>query len=789
MAPIFYRKLVRDRIPEIIEDEGKKAVKNTLQKAEREYFLRLKLLEEAHELFKARNSGEFAKEAADVLEVIMALAEHHSVSMASIEGIRVKRARARGAFKDNVYLHAVYAADEKLPDNASNTGFLLNPFVVSNSSSPTIIEVLRQELAESIECSIASAFLTRGLINLLKRPIEEFLARGGKLSLLTSIMNDFNNPDDLLHIKATHPSLQLKIFYPLENNGAAGFTDAPPPFHLKCFLFTKQDARNSLIIGSSNMTAGGLLNNEEWNFFSNSEVNLPFASNDERSVFQIAQQNYQNYWENSSVEPDAEFIAFYRKRFERHNQMSRALQQAITNEEIPSANGLLKPRPSQQEALASLAERRSNGVKKTAVIAATGLGKTHLAAFDFLQSGFKSILFLVHRANILAKARETFRQVLGDNSFGELLTGDTPSSDRKIMATAAKGVFAMVQTLSQKSLLELFPQKHFDYIVFDEFHHGYAPTYKRVLEYFDSKFFLGLTATPERMDGRDVLELCDYDIAYEMRLFSAIDQKLLTPFQYYAIHDPTDYNQILWTGTGYDEQQLEAALSSDTRAEIIINNLKAYLPAFGSKIRALAFCSNKGHARYMTEAFKRAGLTAECLLGESSEAEREKTISRLQSENDALQIICSVDILGEGIDIPAVSHVLLLRPTESPTVVLQQLGRGLRVVPGKDFLVVLDFVGNFKNSYIIPSIFSGHYFATDEKPLKAPVSFVLPSGCSTDVDTRVTRIWEDEIRKKLCLKPEAILKEAYLAIKGRLGKSPTCWTSLQTVKPMIQMAW
>lgn len=773
MAPIFYRKLVRDRIPEIIEDEGKKAVKTTLQKTELEYFLRLKLLEEAHELFRAKDSDEFTKEAADVLEVIMALADHHSVPMSKIEETRAKRANARGAFKDSVYLHAVYAADEQPPNSDSGRGFLLNPFVVSNSSSPTIIEVLRQELAESVECQIASAFLTRGLINLLKRPIDEFLARGGKLTLLTSIMNDFNNPDDLLHIKATHPGLQLKIFYPLENLSENAFSNAPPPFHLKCFLFTKQDARNSLIIGSSNMTAGGLLNNEEWNFFSNSEVNLPFDSNDERSVFQIAQQNYLNYWENSSVEPGDEFMAFYRKRFERHNQIRRELQQAMTDEEKPSSNSRPMPRPSQREALAGLAERRHNGVKRTAVIAATGLGKTHLAAFDFLQSGFKSVLFLVHRANILVKARETFRLVLGDNSFGELLTGDTPAADRKRMASTAKGVFAMVQTLSQPSLLELFSKQHFDYIVFDEFHHGYAPTYKRVLEYFDSRFFLGLTATPERLDGRDVLELCDYDIAYEMRLFKAIDQKWLTPFQYYAIYDPTDYNQIRWTGTGYDEQQLETALSNDTRAGIIIKNLKAYLPAFGSRIRALAFCSNKGHARYMTEAFKRAGLAAECLLGESSDEEREKAIYRLQSENDALQIICSVDILGEGIDIPAVSHVLLLRPTESPTVVLQQLGRGLRVVPGKDFLVVLDFVGNFKNSYIIPSIFSGHYFSTDDKPLKAPVSFVLPQGCSTDIDTRVTRIWEDEIRKKLCLKPEEILKEAYLTIRGRLGRSPT----------------
>ncbi|MEW6712143.1 MAG: hypothetical protein AB1403_20150, partial [Candidatus Riflebacteria bacterium] len=310
----------------------KKAIKSCLKKEEREYFLRLKLLEEAHELFKAKDGDEFTKEAADVLEVIMALADHYSVSMSQIENTRAKRAKARGAFKDNVYLHAVYSAEEQASNEDSSPDFLLNPFVVSNSSSPTILEVLKQELCESVECHIASAFLTRNLLNLLKRPFEEFLARGGKLTILTSIMNDFNNPDDLLHIKATHPDLQLKIFYPLENLTGSGFKSAPPSFHLKCFLFTKPDARNSLIIGSSNMTTGGLLNNEEWNFFSNSEINLSFDSNDGKSVFEIAQQNYLNYWENSAIEPGDEFMAFYRKRFERHSRIKRQIQETIDEE-------------------------------------------------------------------------------------------------------------------------------------------------------------------------------------------------------------------------------------------------------------------------------------------------------------------------------------------------------------------------------------------------------------------------------------------------------------------------
>ncbi|NCB37629.1 MAG: restriction endonuclease subunit R [Erysipelotrichia bacterium] len=767
MSPIFYRKLVRDKIPEIIINEGKTPDIRPLEKSQLEYFLRLKLLEEAHELFKVKDRAEFTKEAADVLEVVLALADHYEITFEEIEKTRQKRAASRGAFNNGVYLHAVYAKNEPLPDQSTND-CILNPFVVSTASSPSLLELLTQELHESVECRIASAFLTRGMLNLLKRPFEEFLSRNGFLQILTSTMNTFNDPDDLLHIKKFHPGLDLKVFYPGHGNGKERFVQLPPAFHLKCFLFKKADDRNSLIIGSSNMTAGGLLNNEEWNFFSNSEVNLPFNNGDDRSIYQHACAAWQKYWDHDSVELSEDFLEFYRSHYELH----RAQSQTDTVLAPTLATHKPKPRQNQFEALSRLAEKRKNGVTRTAVIAATGLGKTHLAAFDFAQSGLKNVLFVVHRENILSKARQAFREVLGDDGFGELLTGNTSNDERRRIARSDKSVFAMIQTLSRKALLEIFALNRFEYIVFDEFHHSEAKTYRSVLDYFQCKFFLGLTATPERADGRDVLQLCDYDVAYETRLFSAIDQRWLTPFQYFAIYDATDYEQIRWTGTGYDELQLEYALSNDTRAELIVNNLKAYLP-YSGKIKALAFCANKGHARYMSNAFNKRGIVSECLLGETDEDERELCIARLQNESDELQVICSVDILGEGVDIPAVSHVLLLRPTESSAVILQQLGRGLRLVPGKEYLVALDFVGNFRNSYITPLVLSGFSSLEQAKPLRNSMRFELPAGCSVDCDNRAQRLWEEDIRRIFTPKGlKARLLDSYAMVREQLGRPP-----------------
>ncbi|MGK5094985.1 DEAD/DEAH box helicase family protein [Deltaproteobacteria bacterium TL4] len=732
------------------------------------YHLRLKLIEESHELFQSRNQSEFLKEAADVLEVLQAMAQHYSVNWSAVEAEQRFRNQTRGGFSKGIFLHTVVDKDT-LHDHPSDKT-ILTPRVITRTSSPSLLEILTQELGNSESCRFASAFCTRSMVNLLVRPIERFLEEGGQLSLLTSVMNNFNNPDDLLHLQHELPGCQIRVFYPEFNVRGNKFFNKPPSFHLKCFLFRKRDGHHALIVGSSNLTLGGLLKNEEWNFYSNSEVNLSFSQGKTDTVYESAEQQFDTYWNQDSVELTPDFIELYRHQWQQANTQKPFFMEPLE----PPPQAPLAPRPSQQKALDALEENRRTGLKKSAVIAATGLGKTHLAAFDFKRSGMKKMLFIVHRETVLRQAMEVFRQVLENPEFGKILAGQLAEGERESCYSPETSVFAMIQTLSRPEVLQRFKNDHFDYIVIDEFHHAAADTYQKVLYHFSPRFFLGITATPERMDGRDVLKFCDYNIAYEARLFEAIDQGWLTLFQYFAIHDETDYSQIRWTGMGYDENELEKNLNQDTRVNLIARNLKRFLPSTG-KIKALAFCATRGHARYMTHQFNRLGIHAECLLGEDSEESRSLVIQRIQDESNPLKVICSVDILGEGVDIPAISHVLMLRPTLSFTVFLQQLGRGLRKQASKEFLVVLDFVGNYRNSYIAPLVLRGYSSYEEFRGKESQdLSYKLPEGCFVDVDTQVSRIWDQEIRRILTPRNrKEMLLESYSKMRDFLGYSPT----------------
>ena len=727
---------------------------------ERLHHLRLKLLEEVHQLFLSTDRDGFLSEAASVLDLLHAMATEQGISWDEIERVWTS---GHGSFTDGVFLHAVYGKTTA-QDHEPAT-----PCLLINGQSPSFLDIFRRELRASRTCRVATAFCTRAMLNVLLRPFEDFLACGGELSLLTSVMNNFNNPDDLLHLRHELPACRLRIYYPGQGDGPQRFTTVPAPFHLKCFLFEKNDGHNALIVGSSNLTVGGLERNEEWNLYSNSEVNLPFRLDDNRSIFETARQQFLHYWETDSVEVTEDFLEAYRPRWQRARFVADKLREAIPSVPAPAP----RPRVAQAEALAALDVRRRLGVRRCAVIAATGLGKTHLAAFDFKQSTARNVLFVAHRENILREAREVFRSVLGDPEFGVVLSGTASTEERRAASCEQASVFAMVQTLSRRDFLKQLSPHQFDYIVVDEFHHSEAKTYRRVLDHFEPRFLLGLTATPERMDGRDVLRLCDYNVAYEARLFDAINQGWLVPFQYFAIHDESDYSALHWTGMGYDEEELERHLSTDTRAELIVNNLRRFLPATG-KIKALAFCANRGHARYMTREFTRRGFNAKCLLGDSSEAARAAAIEKLQDEDDPLQVICSVDIFGEGVDIPAVSHVLLLRPTLSFTVFLQQLGRGLRCAPGKDFLVALDFVGNSRNSYVVPLIFRGCTSLKDSRKNGGNAKLRLPSCCTVDVDTQVQRIWDDDIRRTFAPRNRhQLLQQTYQQMRDDLRRAPT----------------
>jgi len=649
---------------------------------------------------------------------------------------------------------------------------------VSPDQERSLLGLIKSELGRSDAAWFASAFYSPGVTNLLMADFERFVEKGGTLRILLSTMGNITKPDYFAHMQTFLPGAGLRVFHP----PGIPFDEDPPHFHVKAYLFRHGDGAGSMLIGSSNFSEAGFLKNIEWNYFSPGGASRP-PEND--APFAVALRAFENYWCDQAVDVTEDFLTAYRRRWQRQHTAPAGtpVTEGIFDERRPyAALGQVKVLPNvpQREALESLTRLRGEGVGKLAVVAATGIGKTYLAAFDFRQSGFGKILFIAHRENILRRAKESFGRVMGKPDFGTVLGG---GNGRRPEDAA---VFAMIQTLSRENHLRDFAPDAFDYIVVDEFHHGMAQSYRKVLDHFHPRFFLGLTATPERMDGRDVLALCDYNIAYEVRMMEAVDRGWLTPFQYFAVYDETDYDRIAWRGTRYDEEELDRALSRDTRTAILAHNLKKFLPASG-KIKALAFCNTVAHARYTADHLRRDhGIAAVSLTGDSEEGEREEVIRRLRNENDPLEVVCTVDIFNEGIDIPELTHVLFLRPTESFTIFLQQIGRGLRRAPGKNFLVVIDFVGNFRKVHVAPLALMGftsadQFIEAGRQNPQLGIGERLPEGCYLNAELDVRRIWDEEIRRiaQGGLSREERLKALYLEIRGDLGESsPTLFDFL-----------
>jgi len=763
---IIYQKLVRDRIPEIIRSHGKTPQTRILGQSEFKDAVAAKLLEETYELYsewKSGNSQGILKESADVLEILLAALQEHGFSMDELLEMRQSREHERGGFNEKIFLERVGESDFFSPDVQSHPVMIFNPI-----QQKRLIDVIRGEFAQSKTVWIASAFYSPGITNLLMADLENFLNQNGSLRILLSTMGNIVRPEYFDHLKTFLPDSGLRVFHPTD----IPFDQNPPAFHVKTFLFRHTSGSGSILIGSSNFTEAGFTRNVEWNYFSAGEVNLPFEG---VSPFESAAEQFELYWNTSAVEVSQNFLEGYRKRFQ-FSEMDRRHSQPMPgtglfeNQEGYGVRPVkpVSPNTAQQEVLDSLARMRKQGFTKAVAIAATGVGKTFLAAFDFEQSGCQRVLFIAHRENILFNARESFARIKMNHDFGTIMGGGNGFSETE------GSVFAMIQTLSRENHLEKFSPEHFDYIVIDEFHHSEASSYQKILNYFKPAFLLGLTATPERMDGRDVLALCDYNVACEIRLMEAVDKGWLAPFQYYAVYVQTDYSQITWRGSRYDEAELDRALENDNRTEIIARNLLKYLPASG-KIKAMAFCSSIAHACFTARKLKdNHAIESIALTGQTPEKERRQAISKLQNEKDQLKVICCVDIFNEGVDIPDLTHVLFLRPTQSFTVFLQQLGRALRLWPGKDFVVALDFVGNFRKAHVAPLALMG--FTSIEQFVEFRKTAVgsslwdgLPNPCFLSADTDVQRIWDDEIRRVLPVLPrEERLKMLYLEIREDL---------------------
>ena len=750
--------LVRDKVAERLQTGHRPVHLTCLSDEELRRQIGRNILKETHGLYgewKKEDRDGILRKSADLLEIVLAGLKLHGLDVSGLIQLREQRLDDFGGFDGGHFL------DSDAPEHRQWTMDDTPALFAMPGHANRMIDLIKSELERSDKAWIASAFYSPGITNLLISSFIRFIQNGGELSVLTSTMGSFNRPEHLTHLRDFVPGIKVKVYHPPD----IPLDKAPPGFHPKAYLFHHLDGRGALLIGSSNFTEAGFLKNVEWNYFSSDEINLPFEGS---SPFEAVLMEFMRHWDQDSIEVSDDFLAAYK---DRRPSTDAGRREVFDPPAEPWSRPGITPNQAQTEALENLGRMRRQGVGKASVIAATGVGKTHLAAFDYKASGAAGLLFIAHRENILIKSMEIFRSVLGKHGFGEILgAGKQTSSD-------TDAVFAMIQTLGRGENLSRFDPDHFDYIVVDEFHHGMAPTYRKVINHFRPRFMLGLTATPERMDGRDVLQLCDYNMAYEVRLLDAVDKGWLSPFQYFAVYDETDYRQITWRGTHYDDEELTKALNNDTRTAIVASNLRKYLPGFG-KTKALAFCSTVSHAEYTARRLTEDhAIEAVALTGSTPMHDRMETLVRLEDQSDPLEVVCAVDIFNEGVDIPGLTHVLFLRPTQSFTVFLQQLGRGLRKAENKEYLVVIDFVGNFKKAHVAPLALSGYTsleeFATDHAlafKMHYPV-YTLPQGCFLDPDLEVWRVWDREIRNILRgkISPEDRLKALYNDIRSDLG--------------------
>lgn len=420
---------------------------------------------------------------------------------------------------------------------------------------------------------------------------------------------------------------------------------------------------------------------------------------------------------------------------------------------------LYEPRGAQIEALCALEDTRAEGAKRALVCAATGVGKTYLAAFD--SKDYKRILFVAHREEILKQAAASFKNVRNSDDYG-FFNGDEKCTDKSV-------VFASVSTLGRAEYLskEYFAPEYFDYLVIDEFHHAVNDQYRRIVEYFKPQFLLGLTATPERMDGRNIYEICDYNVSYEISLQEAINKGMLVPFHYYGIYDDTDYSGIHIVRGKYDEKELnETYIGNVHRHELIYK----YYCKYGSK-RALGFCCSRAHAKEMAKEFCKRGIPSVAVYsnadGEFSE-DRSAAIEKLK--NGEIKVIFSVDMFNEGVDITSVDMVMFLRPTESPVVFLQQLGRGLRKSKGKEYLNVLDFIGNYEKAGRVRFLLTGKTLSEREQYNPADRAS-LPDDCLVDFDMKLIDLFAEMDKKHLSIQNQ--IRNEYFRVKDLLGKRPS----------------
>ena len=540
---------------------------------------------------------------------------------------------------------------------------MIHSHFYTNESEIKFIDKLKRNLDLCQSFCFSVSFINRPGLRLLASNIEAAIARGAQGKLITSTYQNFTDVDSLqffLRLQNEHPDrfachLDRECFHDLNGNTVG--------FHSKGYLFEFAD-HQELLVGSSNITVYALLKNVEWD--------VSVVEEGEGFTYAAAKKEFDSLWQKT-LPLVQDLIDEYRTR------IYYSIERWDMDYEI--ANAEIKPNYMQRRALKELNRIRAMGAEKALVVASAGSGKTYLAAFDALNFNPKRLLYIVHEGSILTKSFETFQRVFGSDRTYGIYNGEFKEPD-------ADFVFSTNVTMS--NALELFDKHTWDYIIIDECHHSTAETYQKILKYFEPQFLLGITATPERMDGNDVFSLFDQNVPYELRLRDAIINGLVVPFKYYGIRDEL----IEYGLTATKSHRFVEQFSDDKHCDFIYKAIEAHRQP-GQKLKALAFCRDISHAIRMAQAMEDYYPNGtRYLTGKNSTGERVRAYKDLQDDSNELQILFTVDILNEGVDIPGVNMVLFLRPTDSQTIFIQQLGRGLRTFEGKKFVTVLDFIGN-----------------------------------------------------------------------------------------------
>lgn len=592
---------------------------------------------------------------------------------------------------------------------------------------------LKKEILSSDRVDFIVSFIKWSGIRIFEKELREFTKKGNKLRVITT---SYMGATDLKAIEflASLPNVEVKISYNTENER----------LHAKSYLFYRNTGFHTGYIGSSNLSRSALTSGLEWN--------LKVTTKEVEHIIDKFSKTFETYWQDKEFETFVEF------------EHSDKLQKALKNEKTKDRNDAafyfeIEPRTFQKEILEKFdTERKVHHRYRNLLVAATGTGKTVISAFDFKNflkfNPNAKLLFVAHRKEILQQAIATFRGVLRNNDFGDLwVDGQVPVN--------YSNVFASVQTLNNQIDNLKLSSTFYDFIIIDEVHHIVAKSYRPILEKFSPKILLGLTATPERTnDNENILDDFCGTIAAEIRLPEALNQKLLCPFQYFGITDSIDLRDVKWNKGRYDIAELTKVYTeNDRRVGEVINKCKDYLTDY-KNVRAIGFCVSKDHAIYMAEKFYSAGLKADYIVSNDGRDSMRASI-KSQFRNKDINYLFVVDIFNEGVDIPEIDTVLFLRPTESLTVFLQQLGRGLRLHDDKDCLTVLDFVGNSRAEYDFEGRFRaliGKTNTSTKEELENDFPH-LPLGCSIVLEKKAKEIILNNIKKATQFKERDLINK------------------------------